>query len=124
MKKLIFPLILILLFFCGCSDAAKDAANAANEELLHAIVNTVDVEELKKSAEDGIDALTEKFPALEPLTSREDMQAFLKDHGLDLIQKYLESADPKLQANAEKLGDLIKILSPELTDEVDAVLAK
>lgn len=113
---------MILFFLCGCSEAASDAANAAGEELLQTIVEKIDVEELKDYAEQGVDTLVEKFPALKPLTSKADMQEFLKDQGLDLIRKYLESTDAEVQANAEKLGAIIKILSPELTDEVDAVL--
>lgn len=124
MKKCFFPLILILVFFCGCSDAAEEAASAAAEEMLHVLVNTVDMEELKETAKDGMDAVTEKFPALKNLTNREDMQEFLEEHGLNLIRKYLSSADKETQAKAEKLGTLIKVLSPELSDEVDAVLAE
>ena len=122
MKKLLIPLVLMLLFSCGCSDKASDAASTAGEQLLQTIVEKVDVDELKNYAEKGADALAEKFPALKPLTSRQDMQEFLKDKGIDLIQKYLESTDAEVQANAEKLGAIIKILSPELTDEIDAIL--
>lgn len=124
MKKFFILFVMIAVFFCGCSETASDVVNTAAEELLNSIVEKIDAQELKDSAEQGIDALVEKFPALEPLTSRDDMQEFLKANGLKLIRKYLESTDTEVQANAEKLGEIIKILSPELTDEVDAVLAE
>lgn len=124
MKRLIFLFVMIALIFCGCSETASDVVSTAAEELLNSIVEKIDVDELQNSAEQGVEALVEKFPVLEPLTSREDMREFLKDSGLKLIRKYLESTDTEVQANAEKLGAIIKILSPELTDEVDAVLAE
>ena len=66
----------------------------------------------------------EKFPALKTLADREDMQKLLKEKGLDLVREYLESTDTAVQENAEKLGAIIKILSPELSDEVDAIFAE
>lgn len=121
MKRLIIPLILLLIFCCGCSEAVSDTAG---EELLRTVVEKIDFDQLMAYAEKGVDAVVEKFSALKPLTSREDMQELLKDKGLDLIGEYLESTDEATQANAEKLGAIIKILSPDLSDEVDAVLAE
>lgn len=121
MKKLIFPLILILVFFCGCKEAISDTAG---DELLRTIVEKIDFDQLQSYAEKGADAVVEKFPALKSLTSRDDMQELLKGKGLDLIREYLESTDTAVQENAEKLGAIIKILSPELSDEVDAIFAE
>ena len=123
MKKLIFLLILILIFLCGCSEENTAAAVDAGEALLRTVVESIDWEELQSYLEKGVDAVLEKFPVLKKLTNREDMQELLKEHGLKLMGEYLNSTDPEVQENAEKLGAIIKILSPELTDEVDAVLA-
>ena len=123
MKKLIFPLIFILIFLCGCSEETTAAAADAGEALLRTVVESIDWEELQGYLEQGVEAVLEKFPALKKLTNRKDMQELLKEHGLKLIREYLNSTDPEVQENAEKLGAIIKILSPELTDEVDAVLA-
>lgn len=119
MKKLIIPLVLLLLFTCGCSETVTETTG---EELLRTIVEKIDFDQLMSYAEKGVDAAVEKFPALKPLTSREDMQELLKDTGLKLVREYLNSTDAATQENAQKLGTIIKILSPELTDEVDAIL--
>ena len=120
MKKLIVPFLILTIFLCGCSSLPEIDAEA----ILTKVVESIDWEELQGYIQQGTEAVLAKFPALKKLTDREDMQELLKDHGLDLIGKYLESADPAVQENAEKLGAIIKILSPELTDEVDNVLAE
>lgn len=120
MKKMIIPLLILSLLLCGCAGAPEIDAEA----ILTKIVENIDWEELQGYIQQGTETVLEKFPALKKLTDREDMQELLKDHGLDLIGKYLDSADPAVQENADKLGAIIKILSPELTDEVDKVLAE
>lgn len=124
MKKLIIPLIVILLIFCGCSEETTAAATAAGEELLRNAVENIDWNELKKYVDQGADVIPEKFPALKTLADQEKMQEILKENGLKLIGEYLNSTDAAVQENAEKLGAIIKILSPELTDEVDAIFAQ
>ena len=46
----------------------------------------------------------------------------LKDNGLALAGKLLESTEPEIQENARKIGEIIKILYPDLTEDVDAVI--
>lgn len=121
MKKLIIPLVLLLVFLCGCEGSLPEI-NV--EEILRSVVESIDWEELKGYVEQGADAVLEKFPALKTLTDHKKMQELLKDKGLDLMRQYLESTDPAVQENAEKLGAIIKILSPQLSDEVDAVLGE
>ena len=118
MKKLIIPLLLFSLLLCACSGVPDIDV----EGILTKVVESIDWDQLQSVLKEGADAVVEKYPALKPLTNREDMQQLLKDHGLKLIGKYLESTDPATQENAQKLGAIIKILSPELTDEVDTVL--
>lgn len=120
MKKLFIPLLLLSLLLCACSGVPDIDVDA----ILTQVVESIDWAQLQETLKDGADAVVEKYPALKPLTSREDMQQLLKDHGLKLIGKYLESTDPATQENAQKLGAIIKILSPELTDEVDTVLGE
>lgn len=124
-------LLLCLFSLCGCSTGQIDAgaliqqvetmaAQIDVESILSDVISRIDWEELKGYAQKGYDALTEKYPALKG----ENIKAFLKENGLELINKYLQSADETKQENARKLGEIIKILNPELTDEVDGVLAK
>ena len=108
----------MLLSLTACGEAVSDLGG---EELLRTIVEKIDFDQLQSCAEEGAAAVLEKFPALKTLADREDMQQLLKDKGLGLIREYLESTDADVQENAQKLGAIIKILSPELADEIDDI---
>lgn len=124
MKKLIIPLILVLLLLCGCGEIAQQvetiAQNVDVESIITGVIEKIDWEQLQSYAKEGYDALVEKYPAL----AAENVKAFLKDNGLELMNKFLSSTNEETQANADKLGAIIKILYPDLTDEVDQVLAQ
>lgn len=124
MKKLFLPLLLALLLLCGCSEVAQQvetlAQNVDVEAIVTGVVEKIDWGQLQDYAKEGYDALVEKYPALEA----ENVRAFLKDNGLDLMNKLLSSTDESTQENADKLGAILKILYPDLSDEVDQVLAK
>ena len=124
MKKLILPLFLVLILLCGCSEVAQQvetlAQNVDVETIITGVIEKIDWEQLQSYAKEGYDALVEKYPAL----ATENVKAFLKDNGLELMNKFLSSANEETQANADKLGQILKILYPELTDEVDKVLAE
>ena len=119
------------LFLFGCSDVAgqldldaisQQVETIANqldmETILNDVVSSINREELKSYAQQGYDALTEKYPALKG----ESIKSFLKNNGLELMNRYLESADAGMQENARKLGEILKILNPELSDEVNAII--
>lgn len=133
MNRIVILMVLVLCFgtLCGCSgdslntDALMQqvetiAGQIDVEGILSDVISKIDWEELKGYTQKGYDALTEKYPALKG----ESIKAFLKENGLELMNKYLQSADETKQENARKLGEIIKILNPDLTDEVDAVIAK
>ncbi len=119
MKKLIIPLVLLLILFCGCEEVVNQIDV---EQILRTVVESIDWEQLQTYAQKGADALMERFPALKTLADEEKMKDILKDKGLDLMNTYLSSTEPEVQENARKLGEIIKILSPELTEDVDAVI--
>ena len=122
MKRLIFPLVLALVLLCGCSDIAQQVETIAQqvdvEAIVTGIIEKIDWEQLQTYAKEGYDALVKKYPALEA----ENVKAFLKDNGLELMNKYVKSTDEEAQANAAKLGQILVILYPDLADEVEAVL--
>ncbi len=120
MNKLLIPVVLLALILCGCSGVPDVDVDA----ILTGVVERIDWEQLQEAIQKGSDVLVEKFPALKPLTDSQQMKALLKDQGLKLLAKYLESADQETQENAQKLGAILKILSPELSDEVDTVLGE
>ena len=119
---------MVLLFsvtvFTGCSELSAQVETLAQqidvEAIVTEVIESIDWEELKASLEKGYDALTEKYPALKA----ENVKAFLKENGLKLLNTYVESTDAQMQENARKLGEIIKILNPELTEEVNAVIAE
>ena len=124
MKKICILVCLLLCMtgFYGCEDALTQVETVVGqidvEKIITEVIESIDWEELKATLEKGYDALTEKYPALKG----ENIKAFLKEHGLELLNKYVSSSDETMQENARKLGEIIKILNPELTDEVDAVI--
>ena len=122
MKKLIFPLVLALILLCGCDQVAQQVETIAQqvdvEAIVTGVIESIDWEELQKYAQQGYDTLTEHFPALKT----ENVKSFLKENGLELMNKFIESSDPDMQENARKLGEIIKILNSELGDEVDKVI--
>ena len=126
MKKfcVLLCLMLAMSVLTGCSEIAAQVETIASqvdvEALITGIIEKIDWEELKTYAQQGYDALTEHFPALKA----DNVKAFLKDHGLELIKKYVISTDETQQENARKLGEILKILNPELTDEIDSVIAE
>ena len=129
----ITTLILCMVGLCGCSQISDSVDLESITQQVETIAQQIDVEgiiasavekinqeELKQYAAQGYDALVKKFPALKSA----NVKAFVKSNGLELMNQYLQSTDPVMQENARKLGEIIKILSPELTDEVDAVITK
>ena len=126
MKKfcILLCLLVCLTALSGCSEVVSTVETIGQqvdvESIVTGLIAKIDWEELKGYAEDGYTALTEKYPALKS----ENIKSFLKENGLELLKKYIESTDESIQENAEKLGQIIKILEPELTDEVNAVIEK
>lgn len=117
-------LALCMVGLCGCEQVVQQVETIAQqmdvEAVVTSVVESIDWEELKAYAQQGYDTLTEHFPALKG----ENIKAFLKDNGLDLLNQYVENSDPEMQENARKLGEILKILNPELADEVDSVIAE
>lgn len=125
----LFLLVLCLTSLPGCSSDSLDtgvlmqqletfAGQIDVEAVVTDVIERIDWEELKGYARQGYDALTDRFPALKG----ENVKAFLKENGLSLLNKFLESSDADMQENARKLGEILKILNPELTEEVEQVI--
>lgn len=124
MKKIIVLLCLLLSItvFSGCEAVMSQVETIASQVDLEAVVTgvveSIDWEELKSYAQKGYDALTERYPALKA----ENVKTFLKENGLSLLNRLVDGTDAETQDNAQKLGEIIKILNPELTEEVDQVI--
>ena len=124
MKRMIVLLLALLNMgmLCGCSEVMEQVETVAQqldvEAVVTEVIENIDWEELKSYAQQGYDTLVEHFPALKS----ENVKVFLKTNGLELLSKYVENSDESMQENARKLGEILKILNPELTDEVNAVI--
>ena len=133
MKRLTAVVFLCLcaVFFCGCEQLPQEinaetilqqvetlASNIDVETVVTDVIESIDWEELKECARQGYDALTDRYPALKA----ENVKSFLKDNGLSLLNILVDSTDAETRDNARKLGEIIKILNPELTEEVNQVI--
>ena len=133
MKKILILLTLAVVMgtLTGCSELAGQIDTGAIleqvetvakqidvEALVTEVIESIDWEELKTYAQQGYDALTDRYPALKA----ENVKSYLKDSGLSLLNRLVESTDQSTQENARKLGEIIKILNPELTEEVDRII--
>ena len=125
MKKIYVMLLLLLTMtmFCGCNDVMQQVGAVAQqidvEALVTDTIENIDWEQLEQDARQGYAALTEQFPALKS----ENIKTFLKNNGLELLKSYVDQSDADMQENARKLGEILKILDPELADEVSSVIA-
>lgn len=133
MKRMIAVLWLMMctVMFCGCEQLPEQispetilqqvetlASRIDVEAMVTDVIESIDWEELKGYAQQGYDALTDRYPALKA----ENVKAFLKDNGLSLLNQLVDGTDAETQDNAQKLGEIIKILNPELAEEVDQVI--
>ena len=126
MKRICIILLVLLgmMMFCGCDQVMQQVETAAAqidvEAVVTEVIEKIDWAELKEDAQNGYDALTRQYPALKG----ENIKTYLKDNGLELLNRYVDSSDPSTQESARKLGEIIKILSPELADEVNSVMGE
>ena len=125
MKKICMVLLLLfsMCMFSGCDQVMAQVETVAQqidvEALVTDAIENINWEQLEQDAKQGYDTLTDLYPALKA----ENVKAFLKENGLSLLNKFVESSDFQKQENARKLGEILKILNPELSDEVDSVIA-
>ena len=128
MKKIIG--LVILVFLAAIAWNLFSNPDASTKALLQSIAES---EELKtwieehpidELAGDAKTTLVKAFPFLEKVLDLNNWKQVLKTTGIDLLREYMASANPETQEKADTLGQVIKILAPDLGDEVDAVLGQ
>ena len=128
MKKIIG--LVILVFLAAIAWNLFSNPYASTKALLQSIAES---EELKtwieehpidELAGDAKTTLVKAFPFLEKVLDLNNWKQVLKTTGIDLLREYMASANPETQEKADTLGQVIKILAPDLGDEVDAVLGQ
>lgn len=128
MKRIIALILVCTLLLCGCD--LQQTADTAFKTLLEKIASNQELQTwlaehpVEEMTADAKDALIRKFPVLEDLLDFDNFKQLLKTTGLDLMNQYLSSKSPETQEKANTLGAIIKILNPDLTDEVDAILGQ
>ena len=128
MKRIIALILVCTLLLCGCD--LQQTADTAFKTLLEKIASNQELQSwlaehpVEEMTADAKDALIRKFPVLEDLLDFDNFKQLLKTTGLDLMNQYLSSKSPETQEKANTLGAIIKILNPDLTDEVDAILGQ
>lgn len=128
MKKIIG--LAVLIFLAAIAWNLLSNPDASTKALLSSIAES---EELKtwieehpadQLASDARDTLVKAFPFLEKVLDLDNWKQALKTTGMDLLRDYVASATPETMEKANTLGGVIKILAPDLADEVDSILAE
>lgn len=128
MKKIIG--LAVLIFLAAIAWNLLSNPDASTKALLTSIAES---EELKtwieehpadQLASDARDTLVKAFPFLEKVLDLDNWKQALKTTGMELLRDYVASATPETMEKASTLGGVIKILAPDLADEVDSILAE
>ena len=128
MKKLIG--LAVLIFLAAIAWNLFSNPDASTEALLKSIAESEELQTWIEEhpadalASDAKDTLVKAFPFLEKVLDLDNWKQALKTTGIDLMRKYMDSADPETQEKAETLGAVIRILAPDLADEVASVLGE
>lgn len=103
-------------------------ADNATRDLIRTVIEDTDISSWTASSnaqdytKEGILAFAQDYPALKTLLERKDMEEILKKTGISMIREYTMSTDPARAVNAMTLAEMIRILCPDLADEVNAFL--
>ena len=141
MKRLWIPLFLcLILLFTACGGpAAEDTtpettadpiASMSIEELVRTAVETSDLSSWGLSSDiapySPISILRDsaKYPALEQLLKRDDLDTVYADSIAPILREYLDMgyenvAHPEYWKNAMAISDMIRYLSPHISHEID-----
>ena len=128
MKKLIG--LVVLSFVATIAWNLFSNPDASTEALLKSIAESEELQTwvaehpADKLAGDARDTLVQTFPFLEQVLDLENWKQSLETTGLKLIQKYVDDQTPESLEKAQTLGEVIKRLTPELSTDVDRILAQ
>ena len=128
MKKLIG--LVILVFLGAVAWNLFVTPDASTEALLKSIAESeelqvwIDEHPADKLAGDAKNTLITAFPFLEQVLDLENWKQSLETTGLKLIQKYVDDQTSESLEKAQTLGEVIKRLTPELSADVDRILAQ
>lgn len=125
-KSLTLLAFTICLCMLLCSYSTFKAP--ATEELIRQTIETKDFHNwmLNSNSENytikGIQEYAAKFPAFQSLLECSDLETSFAAVGIPIVQEYIDGENSEYALNAMVLGDMMRILYPELDDEVNALL--
>ena len=141
MKRLfILSLLCLILLFTGCDapdtedtvpeTTADPIASMSLEELVHAAVETSDLSSWGLSSDispySPISILRDsaKYPALEQLLKRDDLDTVFAETIAPILREYLDMGyedveHPEYWKNAISISDMIRTLCPHISYEID-----
>lgn len=105
-----------------------ECATLSDDELLRRVFeddywDTVTIKNEKgELSVDKILALPQQCPALFELLGRPTVLKTLGSSGIELLEEYAGSASEHLRQRAQKLGDILSTLLPDIKDKVSSVL--
>ena len=121
MKKILRSIILLTALLAGCRYVIPNL-NLDTSAILETIFEWIDSEALQKIGKEGLDALTEQFPVLEPFLSERGMEDLMTGEGLEELEQYASDHRGLAEDQLDNVKTILDQMSPELSDAVDSVL--
>lgn len=121
MKKIARTLILLSALITAATLAFPHLDIDASA-ILETIFEKIDSEDLEKIGKDGLKALTERFPVLEPFLSEKGIEDLMTGEGLDALEEYASEYSYLAEDQLDNVKTILDKMSPELSDAVDSVL--
>lgn len=124
MKRLILLFTTILLAFSFIACDINIGKQFPTDEIVRNAIENSDLEGWAVSSGDvrSPEAVLEyarQYPELDELLNRDDLSELMEEKGLDVIREYLDQGftgveHPEYWLNASALGEMVRILCPEL----------
>ena len=124
MKRFILLLATILLAFLFIACDINIDKHFPTDEIVRNAIENSDLEGWAVSSDDvrspeAVLEYAKQYPELDELLSRDDLSELMEEKGLDVIREYLDRGftgveHPEYWLNASALGEMVRILCPEL----------
>lgn len=128
-KKMILLLLTLTICLCMLLCSCGTSKAPTTEELIRQTIETKDFHNwmLNSNSENytikGIQEYAAKFPAFQSLLECSDLETSFAEVGIPILQEYIDGENSEYALNARVLGDMMRVLYPELDDEVNALLS-
>ena len=124
MKRFILLLTTVFLTFSFIACDINIGKHSSSDKVIRNAIENSDLESWAVSSDDvrSPEAVLEyarQYPELDELLNRDDLSELMEEKGLDVIRDYLDRGftgveHPEYWLNASALGEMVRILCPEL----------